>query len=165
MRSGTRVRGLIRSAVGSGSALTSGRRGADRGLGLADQVGAHGLGPLVVDGARRPGEGRLLLRRQGGDLDAAGAQFPDGGVVPAIEAEAPARQRDLVAAGFLGAFALRAMALPGLFARKMSGWTLMFYAEAISVIGSILAMNVLGGLVWGLISFYILFQIRGLYKN
>ena len=67
--------------------------------------------------------------------------------------------------GFLGAFALRAMALPGLFARKMSGWTLMFYAEAISVIGSILAMNVLGGLVWGLISFYILFQIRGLYKN
>jgi len=67
--------------------------------------------------------------------------------------------------GVIGCVVLEAMALPGLFARKMSGWTLMFYAQAVSVIGSLLAMNILGALVFGLISFYILFQVRPLYKN
>ena len=57
------------------------------------------------------------------------------------------------------------MALPGLFARKMSGWTLLFYAQVVSVIGSLLALNILGALVFGLIWFYVLFQIRPLYKN
>jgi predicted membrane-bound spermidine synthase len=47
----------------------------------------------------------------------------------------------------------------------MSGWTLLFYAEAVSVIGSLLSLNILGALVFGLIWFYVLFQIRPLYKN
>ena len=80
----------MRSAVGSGSALTSGRGAADGGLGLADQLGADGLRPLVVDRARLLGEGALLGRGQRGDLHAAGAQVPDGGIVAAVEAK-PAR--------------------------------------------------------------------------
>ena len=67
--------------------------------------------------------------------------------------------------GLIGCVVLEAMALPGLFARKMSGWTLMFYAQAVSAIGSLLALHILGTIVFGLISFYILFQIRPLYKN
>jgi len=67
--------------------------------------------------------------------------------------------------GAVGCFVLTAMALPGLFARKMSGWTLLFYAQCVSVIGSVLALNLIGALVFGLIWFYVLFQIRPLYKN
>lgn len=61
-------------------------------------------------------------------------------------------------------FGLMALALPGLFARKMYGWTLVFYAEIASVIGAVLSMNIIGGLIGALIAFYILFQIRPLYK-
>ena len=60
---------------------------------------------------------------------------------------------------------LMALALPGLFARKMSGWTLMFYAQVVSVVSSLVSYQVVGALIFGLISFYILFQVRSLYKN
>jgi hypothetical protein len=59
---------------------------------------------------------------------------------------------------------LMVLALPGLFARKMSGWTLMFYAQIVSAVSSILAGSILGGLIGALISLYILFQVRVLYK-
>ena len=62
-------------------------------------------------------------------------------------------------------FGLRIAALPGLFARKMSGWKLLFYAQTVSIIADLLSGAVVGGLVGGLISFYILFQIRTLYKE
>jgi len=61
-------------------------------------------------------------------------------------------------------FALLAMALPGLFARKMSGWRLAFYAELIGVIAGLLMLDVVGALIGALIWFYVLFQIRPLYK-
>jgi len=60
---------------------------------------------------------------------------------------------------------LMGLALPGLFARKMSGWTLMFYAQIVSVVSSLASYQVVGALIFGLISFYILFQVRSLYKN
>jgi hypothetical protein len=61
--------------------------------------------------------------------------------------------------------ALMVLSLPGLFARKMSGWKLMFYAQIVSAVSSILAGSILGGLLGALISLYILFQVRGLYKT
>ena len=61
--------------------------------------------------------------------------------------------------------ALMGLALPGLFARKMSGWTLMFYAQVVSVVASLLSYAIVSALIFGLISFYILFQVRSLYKN
>jgi hypothetical protein len=61
-------------------------------------------------------------------------------------------------------FALRAAAVPGLFARRMSGWRLLFYAELIGVAAAFLSMAIVNGLLMGLVAFYILFQIRPLYK-
>jgi hypothetical protein len=54
-------------------------------------------------------------------------------------------------------------ALPGLFARKMSGWTLLFYSQLVSIVASVLSGSVVMGLLVGLISLYVLFQIRALY--
>jgi hypothetical protein len=66
--------------------------------------------------------------------------------------------------GLVVPFALLALAVPGLFARKMSGWRLAFYAEVISLIAGVLMLNVVGALLGALIWFYVLFQIRPLYK-
>ena len=59
---------------------------------------------------------------------------------------------------------LEVLALPGLFARKMSGWNLMFYAQIASAVGSLVGGSIIGALVGALISFYIMFQVRSLYK-
>lgn len=59
---------------------------------------------------------------------------------------------------------VEALALPGLFRRKLSGWRLMFYASLIGAIENLITFN-LGGLVIGtLLSFYVLFQIKSYYK-
>lgn len=61
-------------------------------------------------------------------------------------------------------FVLRAAALPGLFARKMMGWNLTFYAVGVGLLASVLSVyGLIGGLIGALISLYILFQIRSLY--
>ena len=54
-------------------------------------------------------------------------------------------------------------ALPGLFARKMAGWRLLFYSQLVSIMYNVLSGNVVGGLLFGLIGLYILFQVRTLY--
>jgi len=54
-------------------------------------------------------------------------------------------------------------ALPGLFARKMGGWQLLFYATLASVLFSLLGGSIVSGLVGAIISLYILFQVRPLY--
>lgn len=61
-------------------------------------------------------------------------------------------------------FALMIMALPGLFARKMSGWRLMFYAQVASLVQSIMYYAIGTGLVTALIAFYIMFQVRTKYR-
>ncbi len=66
--------------------------------------------------------------------------------------------------GLLATFALEIAALPGLFARKMSGWTLLFYGRLVSLVFSLLMGSLVAGIVGGLISMYLLFQVRGLYK-
>lgn len=55
-------------------------------------------------------------------------------------------------------------ALPGLFARKMTGWTLLFYSQLVAVVHSLLMGNIIGGLLTALIGLYILFQVRPLYR-
>jgi hypothetical protein len=61
-------------------------------------------------------------------------------------------------------FALMIMALPGLFARKMSGWRLMFYAQVASLLEAMFYGAIARGLIFGLIAFYILFQVRTKYS-
>lgn len=59
---------------------------------------------------------------------------------------------------------LQAMALPALFKRQMSGWRLMYYVALLQVVQNIIGVQ-LGSLVIGaVISFYVLFQIKNLYK-
>ena len=61
-------------------------------------------------------------------------------------------------------FILRAAALPGLFARKMMGWNLVFYALLVGLLASVLSIyGIVGGLIGALIGLYLLFQIRPLY--
>lgn len=56
-------------------------------------------------------------------------------------------------------------ALPGLFARKMAGWRLLFYSQLISIVYNVLSGNIISGLLFGLIALYILFQVRLLYQE
>jgi hypothetical protein len=60
---------------------------------------------------------------------------------------------------------LDAAALPGLFARKMMGWKLIFYARLLAIVSSLLSGAIVGAIVGGLISLYILFQVRPLYHE
>lgn len=70
----------------------------------------------------------------------------------------------LSAIALLVSLVLEAMALPGLFARKMSGWKLMFYGQAAGCLASLLSGALISAIIGALISFYILFQVRSLYK-
>jgi hypothetical protein len=56
-------------------------------------------------------------------------------------------------------------ALPGLFARKMSGWRLLLYSQIVSIVASILSGAIVGGILFGLIGLYLLFQVRPLYTS
>ena len=59
---------------------------------------------------------------------------------------------------------LEIIALPGLFKRKLSAWKLMFYVSLIAVVQSALTMNFSGLIIGSLISWYVLFQIKKLYR-
>jgi len=69
-----------------------------------------------------------------------------------------------VAIGLIIEIGLTVMALPGLFARKMSGWTLLFYARLVSLVANVLSGAVVSALLVAQISLYVLFQVRLLYK-
>lgn len=70
----------------------------------------------------------------------------------------------VAALGLIIQVALEVMALPGLFARKLSGWRLMFYATLVGIVTSLLSGSIVGAILGGLIGLYILFQVRGLYR-
>jgi len=59
---------------------------------------------------------------------------------------------------------LMAIALPGLFKRKISAWRLMFYSSLVMAVYNLITIN-LGSLIIGTgVSLYILFQIKSYYK-
>lgn len=58
---------------------------------------------------------------------------------------------------------LEAMAIKPLFARKMMGWNLMFYSQLLAVVTSLQNVNI-GGLVFTVIAFYLLYQVKSSYK-
>lgn len=60
---------------------------------------------------------------------------------------------------------MEAMAISGLFKRTHKAWHLLFLASLVSFAGNILALNLIGGLIGGVIGWYILFQVKELYKN
>lgn len=64
----------------------------------------------------------------------------------------------------LVASVLELASFPGLKDRKISGWRLAFYSEAVGVISSVVALNLVGAAISALIGFYLLFQIKSYYK-
>lgn len=65
---------------------------------------------------------------------------------------------------FAVAVILEVLALPGLFARTMQGWRLVFYAQLVSIVSNLVVWNILGAIIGGVVGMYILFQVREMYK-
>lgn len=58
---------------------------------------------------------------------------------------------------------LEALAIPGLFKKSRQGWTFLYYSTLVSIVSSLVSFNVIGGLLFSLISLYLLFQVKNLY--
>ena len=66
---------------------------------------------------------------------------------------------------FLGAtLVIRAMAVPGLFARKLAAWKLLYYAALLGMVYSLLNYAIFSALIGTLVGLYFLFQIKEYYK-
>lgn len=65
---------------------------------------------------------------------------------------------------WLGSAVLLLAAFPGTRARKLQGWTFLFWSEVVSLIGSFVAFSFFSGVIGALIGFYLLFQIKSHYK-
>lgn len=65
----------------------------------------------------------------------------------------------------IASLVLNVIAIPGLFKRTHASWRLVFYATLVSLIGGILSYNPIGAIIGAIIGWYILFQVKGLYKN
>lgn len=59
--------------------------------------------------------------------------------------------------------ALLLAAFPGTKAHKMQGWNMLFWSEVASVVSAVLSLA-LTGVIFSLISFYLLYQIKSYYK-
>ena len=58
---------------------------------------------------------------------------------------------------------LMVVSFPSLRKGVMKGWTLLFWAEVLGIVGSVVLVSV-GGVIGGLIGLYLLFQIKSYYK-
>jgi hypothetical protein len=71
-----------------------------------------------------------------------------------------------IAFALLGSL-LQVLAFPGLKARKVKGWNLMLYVFLLSVVSSVLTLQVFAiawAVVWFLVSYYFLYQVKSYYK-
>jgi hypothetical protein len=58
------------------------------------------------------------------------------------------------------------IAVPGLFKRSRGAWNILFYASLVSLVGGLLSLQgLIGTIIGAIIGWYILFQIRDMYKN
>lgn len=61
---------------------------------------------------------------------------------------------------------MEVMAVPGLFKQTKASWKLVFYASIVSLIGGILTVHgIFGAIIGAIIGWYILFQVKDMYKN
>jgi hypothetical protein len=60
---------------------------------------------------------------------------------------------------------MEVMAVPGLFKRTKGSWRLVFYASIVSLIGGVLSGGIIGAIIGAIIGWYILFQVKDMYKN
>ncbi|MCS7093546.1 MAG: hypothetical protein NZL96_03960 [Patescibacteria group bacterium] len=57
------------------------------------------------------------------------------------------------------------LAIPGLFRREEKAWRYIFYSSLIGLVSGLVLGGVIGVLVSGFISLYLLFQVKSYYKN
>lgn len=71
-----------------------------------------------------------------------------------------------LAAIFAGIMAvLYIMAYPGLKARKINGWNLLFYIQTLNVLGDLVSVRIGSAIISAVIGYYFLFQMRARYKK
>ncbi len=58
---------------------------------------------------------------------------------------------------------LRAIALPGLFGRKRSGWVYTYYADMLNALLNLISFSIMG-LIFSVLFLFVLFQVRSYYK-
>jgi len=56
------------------------------------------------------------------------------------------------------------MAYPKTKALHIQGWKLLFWSSVVSLVSSLLVGAIVSAIIWGLIEFYLLFQIKSHYK-
>lgn len=56
------------------------------------------------------------------------------------------------------------LAYPGLRDHKTAGWKYAFWSQTVNIIGSVIALNLLGAVISAIIGYYLLFQIKSYYK-
>jgi len=66
--------------------------------------------------------------------------------------------------GLLISSALLLAAYPGVKARKLGGWNLLFWSNVVSIVGSLISGSIGGAILGFFIGFYLLFQIKSHYK-
>lgn len=59
---------------------------------------------------------------------------------------------------------LMLIAFPGLKAKKMQGWNMLFWSEVAAFVSSLVALSIVGAIVGAVIGFYLLYQIKSYYK-
>jgi hypothetical protein len=59
---------------------------------------------------------------------------------------------------------LELLALPGLFKRSKGGWNMVFYSSLVSLVESVVSLNIIGGAISAIIGWYFLFQVKDKYK-
>ncbi|MEP7162790.1 MAG: hypothetical protein ABI747_03435 [Candidatus Moraniibacteriota bacterium] len=66
----------------------------------------------------------------------------------------------------IAAFGLEIFAVPGLFKRTQGAWRLVYWASLVSFVGGVLNIyGLIGTIIGSIIGWYILFQVKELYKN
>lgn len=60
---------------------------------------------------------------------------------------------------------LEAMAIPGLFNKSAKAWKLLYYSTLVNALYNFLTFNLIGFVIGGAISLYLLFQIKRYYSH
>jgi len=55
--------------------------------------------------------------------------------------------------------------IPGLFKREGKAWKILFWVSLINAVWRLLSMDLDGLIIWTVVSWYILFQVKEYYKN
>ncbi|MFZ2153439.1 MAG: hypothetical protein WAV41_05335 [Microgenomates group bacterium] len=64
----------------------------------------------------------------------------------------------------IASLVIEALAIPGLFARKITGWNFMLYGTLINAVYQLLRLDIGGLIISTGLSLYFLYQVKSLYK-